>query len=69
MVVVVSYLISAIAGLLGMDAGMVGLIEMFIALALAYGLSFYTDRNADFIVKGTFVFFISLIILIILIFV
>lgn len=69
LVVVVSYLISAIAGLLGMDAGMVGLIEMFVALALAYGLSFYTDRNADFIVKGTFVFFIALIILIILIFV
>ena len=69
LVVVASYLISAIAGLLGMDAGMVGLIEMFVALALAYGLSFYTDRNADFIVKGTFVFFISLIILIILIFV
>ena len=69
LVVVISYLISAIAGLLGMDAGMVGLIEMFIALALAYGLSFYTDRNADFVVKGTFVFFISLIILIILIFV
>lgn len=69
MVVIVSYVIAAIAGLLGMDAGMVGLIEMFIALALAYGLSFYTDRNADFIVKGTFVFFISLIILIILIFV
>ena len=69
MVVVVSYLISVIAGLLGMDVGTVGLLEMFIALALAYGLSFYTDRNADFIVKGTFVFFVSLIILIILIFV
>ena len=69
LVVVVAYLIAALAGLLGLDAGMVGLIEMFVALALAYGLSFYTDRNADFIVKGTFVFFISLIILIILIFV
>ena len=69
LVVVVSYLISVIAGLLGMDAGMVGLVEMFVALALSYGLSFYTDRNADFVVKVTFVFFISLIILIILIFV
>ncbi|WP_405306901.1 restriction endonuclease [Methanobrevibacter sp.] len=70
MVVVVSYLISFIAGnLLKMDSGITGLIEMFVALALAYGLSFYADRNADFIVKGTFVFFISLIILIILIFV
>ena len=52
-----------------MDSGITGLIEMFVALALSYGLSLYTDRNADFIVKGTFIFFISLIILIILIFV
>ena len=69
-VVLVSYLLSFIAGnLLKMDSGATGLIEMFVALALSYGLSFYTDRNADFIVKGTFIFFISLIILIILIFV
>ena len=69
-VVVVSYLLSFIAGnLLKMDSGITGLIEMFVALALSYGFSFYTDRNADFIVKGTFIFFISLIILIILIFV
>ena len=69
-VVVVSYLLSFLAGsLLKMDSGITGLLEMFVALALAYGLSFYTDRNADFIVKGTFIFFISLIILIILIFV
>ena len=70
LVVVFSYLISFIAGrVLGMDSGATGLIEMFVALALSYGLSLYTDRNADFIVKGTFIFFISLIILIILIFV
>lgn len=70
LVVIFSYLISFIAGkLIGMDSGMTGLIEMFAALALSYGGSFYIDRNADFIVKGTFIFFISLIILIILIFV
>ena len=70
LVVIFSYLISFIAGrLLGMDSGITGLIEMFVALLLSYGLSLYTDRNADFIVKGTFIFFISLIILIILIFV
>ncbi|MDO5814027.1 MAG: restriction endonuclease [Methanobrevibacter sp.] len=70
LVVAFSYLISFIAGrLLGMDSGMTGLIEMFVALLLSYGASFYTDRNADFIVKGTFIFFISLVILIILIFV
>ena len=70
LVVVFSYLISFIAGsLLKMDSGATGLIEMFVALLLSYGLSLYTDRNADFIVKGTFIFFISLIILIILIFI
>ena len=70
MVVVISYIIAFIAGnLLKMDSGITGLIEMFVALVLSYGWSFYIDRNADFIVKGTFVFFISLIILIILIFV
>lgn len=70
LVVVFSYLISFIAGhLLGMDSGITGLIEMVVALLLSYGLSLYTDRNTDFIVKGTFIFFISLIILILLIFV
>ena len=70
LVVVVAYIISFIAGnLLRMDAGISGLIELIIALLLSYGLSLYTDRNRDFVVKGTFVFFISLIILIILIFV
>jgi hypothetical protein len=70
LVVIFSYIISFIAGsLLGMDSGMTGLIEMIVALALSYGLSLYTDRNSDFIVKGTFIFFISLIILILLIFV
>ena len=70
LVVVVSYLISFIAGnLLKMDSGISGLIEMIVALLLSYGLSLYTDRNRDFIVKGTFIFFISLIILILLIFV
>ena len=70
LVVVVSYLLSFIVGnLLRMDAGIAGLIELVVALLLSYGLSLYTDRNRDFVVKGTFVFFVSLIILIILIFV
>lgn len=69
-VVAVAYILSFIAGnLLRMDAGVTGLIQMIVALLLSYGLALYTDRNSDFIVKGTFVFFISLIILIILIFV
>lgn len=70
LVVAVSYIISYVAGnLLKVDAGISGLVEMVVALLLSYGLSLYTDRNRDFIVKGTFIFFISLIILIILIFV
>jgi hypothetical protein len=69
-VVIISYIVAFLLGnLLKMDSGITGLVEMFVALALSYGLSFYTDRNADFIVKGTFIFFISLVILIILIFV
>jgi len=69
-VVIVAYVLSFIFGrLLGMDAGISGLIEMIVALLLSYGLALYTERNSEFIVKGTFVFFISLIILIILIFV
>lgn len=70
LVVIFSYIIAFIAGnLLKMDSGITGLIEMIVALFLSYGLSLYTDRNTDFIVKGTFIFFISLIILILLIFV
>ena len=70
LVVIVSYILSFIVGnLLRMDAGIAGLIELVVALLLSYGLSLYTDRNRDFVVKGTFVFFVSLIILIILIFV
>ena len=69
-VVIVSYILALIGGnLLKMDAGITGLVELIVALALSYGLSLYTERNRDFIVKGTFIFFVSLIILIILIFV
>ena len=69
-VVIISYLLALIGGnLLGMDAGITGLVELVVALALSYGLALYTERNSDFVIKGTFVFFISLIILIILIFV
>ncbi len=70
LVVAISYALAFLFGnILGMDAGICGLIEMIVALLLSYGLSLYTERNSDFVIKGTFVFFISLIILIILIFV
>ena len=70
LVVLISYFLAYFGGnVLHMDAGITGLIEMVVALLLSYGLSLYTERNSDFIIKGTFVFFISLVILIILIFV
>lgn len=70
MVVFVAYFLAFFCGnVLHIDAGITGLIEMVVALVLSYGLSLYTERNSDFIVKGTFIFFISLVILIILIFV
>ena len=70
LVVLVSYFLAFFGGnILRMNAGITGLIEMVVALLLSYGLSLYTERNSNFIVKGTFVFFISLVILIILIFV
>ena len=70
LVVAISYALAFLFGnVLGMDAGICGLVEMIVALLLSYGLSLYTERNSDFLIKGTFVFFISLIILIILIFV
>ena len=69
-VVIFSYLIAIISGsMFKLTKGMVGLVEMVAALFLSYLLPLFTDRNADFIVKGTFIFFISLIILILLIFV
>ncbi len=70
LVVLVSYFLAFFGGnVLRMNAGITGLIEMVVALLLSYGLSLYTERSSNFIIKGTFVFFISLVILIILIFV
>ena len=69
-VVIFSYLIASISNnLLHVDSGMAGLIEMIVALFLSYGLTLYSDRTSDFIIKGTFIFFVSLIILIVLIFI
>jgi hypothetical protein len=71
LVVVISYLLSYIFGnLMKIDYGISGLIEMVVALLLSYGLTFtFVDRSRFFITRGTIIFFISLIILIILIFV
>lgn len=70
LVVIISYIIAFILGnVFKADAGFTGLVEMFVALLLSYLLALFSDRDSNFIVKGTFIFFISLIILIILIFV
>ena len=71
LVVVISYLLSYLFGnILKIDYGISGLIEMVVALALSYGLTFmFADRSRFFITRATVIFFISLIILIILIFI
>ena len=71
LVVIVSYLLSYLfANVLKAGAGMSGLIEMFVALAMSYALTyFFSERSRYFIVRGTVIFFVSLIVLIILIFI
>lgn len=71
LVVIVSYLLSYLfANVLKSGAGVSGLVEMFVALAMSYLLTyFFSERSSYFIVRGTVIFFVSLIVLIILIFV
>ncbi len=71
LVVIVSYLLAFLFGtVLKIDYGISGLIEMVVAFILSYGLTFiFADRSRFFITRGTVIFFISLIILIILIFI
>ena len=60
LVVLVSYFLAFFGGnVLRMNAGITGLIEMVVALLLSYGLSLYTERSSNFIIKGTFVYVIS----------
>ncbi len=64
-VVIIAYLIAFILGsVVHIPTGFIGLTELFVALILSYGLVLYTDRGSDILVKGTIVFFASLIILI-----
>ena len=52
LIVAVIYILSYILGnLLGIDAGIVGLIQLLAALILAYGVTFYIERNRFFIIK------------------
>ena len=67
-VVLISYLIGFILGrIVKVPTGYLGIAELFIALILSYGIVLYSDREADVLVKGTIVFFISLVIIMILI--
>lgn len=67
-VVIISYIISVLLGYANIPTGYLGLIELIVALLLSYGIVFYSDReHPDPLIKGTAVFFISLIIIMILI--
>lgn len=67
-VVIISYLVGLILGnLTKIPTGFLGIGELIIALILSYGLVIYADREADILVKGTIVFFISLVIIMILV--
>ncbi|WP_299521721.1 restriction endonuclease [uncultured Methanobrevibacter sp.] len=71
LVVLVSYGLSYLFGnVLKAGGGAGGLVEMLAALAMSYGLTyFFSERSKFFIIRGTVIFFVSLIILIILIFI
>ena len=61
---------SLFGSVLKSSEGISGLVEMFAALILSYVLTFtFIERSRFFIIKGTAIFFVSLILLIILIFI
>lgn len=70
-VVLISYIITSLINMYGqLSNGMLGLLKFILSAVLAYGLVYvFEDRNADVLIKGTTVFFISLLISIILIFI
>ena len=66
-VIVLAYLIAFILGsIVKVPTGYLGLTELFVALILSYGITFYADRNSDILTKGTIVFFVSLIVLMVM---
>ena len=67
-VVLISYLFGFILGKMAkIPTGYLGIGELLLALILSYGLVIYADRESDILIKGTTVFFISLVIIMILI--
>ena len=69
LVVAISYIVSTLIGLVsGMTGGITGLVKILSSLILSYGLVLFLDRDGTTVlVKGTTVFFVSLVILIIMI--
>ena len=69
LVVAISYLISTLIGVVsGASRGITGLVKILASLVLSYGLVLSLDRDGTAVlVKGTTVFFVSLVILIIMI--
>ena len=67
-VVLISYLFGFLLGKIAkIPTGFLGIGELLLALILSYGLVIYADRESDILIKGTTVFFISLVIIMILI--
>ncbi len=65
-VVLVTYLIGfGLSSISKVPAGYIGLLELVLALIFSYGLTLYTERSSDVLIKGTIVFFVSLVILMI----
>ena len=68
-VVLVTYLIAYVLYILGnfakVPAGYLGLVELIVAFLLSYAFALYAERSSDILVKGTIIFFISLVILMI----
>lgn len=68
LIIAIAFALSFVLGnLLKIPAGILGLIELVVALILSYGFAYYAKRDQTFIIRGTVMFFISLAVLIILI--
>ncbi len=69
LVVIISYLISTLLTMFtGISTAIAGAVELLIALALSYGFVLLFDReSAQILIKGTIIFFISLILLMLLV--
>ena len=66
LVVIISYFIVYVLGVLcRIKSGVIGLVEMVVSLVLSYGLVFFLGQDgATVLIKGSIVFFVSLVALI-----